>query len=344
MFSLFSVKPSVFSVYLNRYDSGRKFVKPKILLTAPIAQAVTEQLHTACELRHWTESPQIPRAALLEWAGGVDGILCMWHDKIDGDVLDAAGTQLKVVSTMSVGYDHIDMAACRKRGINVGNTPGVLTETTAELAMALLLATARRIPEAANAVKAGAWGPWQAEWMAGRDIHGSTVGLVGLGRIGAALGRMLSGFGCRILYTGPRPKPELADPITARYANLDTLLAESDFVSLHCPLNAETRHLVNRDFLGKMKRSATLINTTRGGVVDQDALYHALHEGVIAAAGLDVTTPEPLPAEHKLLTLANCVILPHIGSASLATRTRMAQMAADNLVAGVTGAPLPNSL
>ncbi len=319
-------------------------MKPTILLTAPIPQLALDRLQSACTLRHWSDSPQIPRATLLEWAQGVDGIYCLLHDKINGELLDAAGSQLKVVSTMSVGYDHVEVAACRARGVKLGNTPGVLTETTAELAMALLLATSRRLPEAINAVKDGSWGAWQPEWMTGRDIAGSTVGIVGLGRIGAAFGRMLSGFNCRLLYSGPHPKPDLAEPIRATYVDEDTLLAESDFVSLHCPLNQHTKLLVNASFLGKMKRAAILINTTRGGVVDQDALYTALVNRTIGAAGLDVTTPEPLSPEHKLLTLPNCVILPHIGSASIATRTKMAMMAAENVIAGVIGQPLPNEV
>ena len=180
--------------------------------------------------------------------------------------------------------------------------------------------------------------------MTGRDVFGSTVGVVGLGRIGAAFARRLTGFNCRILYSGSQPKPEVAGPLKAEFVDMDTLLAQSDFVSLHCPLNEATRHLVNADFLRKMKPTAMLINTTRGPVVDQDALYQALVNGTIAAAGLDVTTPEPLPTNHPLLTLTNCVVLPHIGSASIATRTKMALMAADNLIAGVQGQPLPNAV
>ena len=257
-------------------------------------------------------------------------------------MLDAAGPQLRVVSTMSVGYDHIDVAACRAQGVAIGHTPGVLTETTAELAVALLLATARRLPEAWQAVKTGAWGAWHPVWMTGVDLFGSTVGVVGLGRIGAAVAQRLAGFGCRLLYTGTVPKPAVADPLGAHFVDFATLLAESDFVTIHAPLHAATQHLFNAAAFAQMKRSAILINTSRGGVVDQEALYTALTTGQIAAAGLDVTTPEPLPPDHPLLTLPNCVVLPHIGSASVATRTRMAVMAADNLVAGVTGQPLPN--
>ena len=180
--------------------------------------------------------------------------------------------------------------------------------------------------------------------MTGLDVHGSTVGIVGLGRIGVAVARRLAGFNCRILYSGPRPRPELAGPVGAQYVDFATLLAESDFVSIHCPFNDATRNLFGADAFQRMKRSAVLINTSRGGVVDQQALYRALVEGQIAAAGLDVTTPEPLPPDHPLLTLPNCVVLPHIGSASIATRTQMALMAAENLIAGVLGQPLPNAV
>jgi len=318
--------------------------KPTVVLTRNIPRAAAARLHEACQVRAWESDEPIPRETLLEWVRGVDGLYCLLTDHVDAELLDAAGDSLRVVSTMSVGYDHVDVEACRERGIAVGNTPGVLTDTTADLAVALLLATARRLPEAINAVKEGAWPPWQPEWMTGRDVFGSTVGVVGLGRIGAAFAKRLSGFDCRILYTGPKPKPDVAEPLGADFVDMDTLLAESDFISIHAPYNEETHHLFDAAAFGKMKPTAVLINTSRGGTVDQDALYRALVDGEIGAAGLDVTTPEPLPADHELLTLPNCVILPHIGSASIATRTKMALMAADNLIAGVRGEPLPNGV
>ncbi|CAN5485796.1 D-glycerate dehydrogenase [soil metagenome] len=318
--------------------------RPTVLVTRRIPQAALERLQTTCEVQHWNSDDGIPRQTLLEWIKDKDGLYCLLTERIDAELLDAAGPHLQVVSTMSVGYDHVDIAACTARNIAVGNTPGVLTETTAELALALLLATARRLPEAIEAVKHGEWGPWKPEWMTGRDVFGSTVGIIGLGRIGAAFARRLTGFDCRILYTGSHPKPDIAGPLKAEFVDMDTLLAQSDFVALHCPLNDATRHLVNADFLRKMRPTAMLINTTRGPVVDQDALYQALKHGTIAAAGLDVTTPEPLPPDHPLLTLPNCVVLPHIGSASIATRTKMALIAADNLIAGVQGQALPNAV
>ncbi len=314
-------------------------MRPSVLITAPIPEAARAELAAAdLDLLQWDESPVMPRSELLAQVRGVTGIYCLINDRIDSDVLDAAGESLHVVSTMSVGYDHVDVAACAARGVHVGNTPGVLTETTADLALALMLATARRLPEAVAAVRSGAWGAWQPQWMTGRDLFGSTVGIVGMGRIGQAVARRLAGFGCTVFYTGPAPK---ADVVGARFMPLDALLNESDFVTLHCPLNAQTRHLINEATLAQMKPNAILINTTRGGVVDQDALFAALQSGTIAAAGLDVTTPEPIPTDHPLLTLPNCVVLPHIGSATIATRTRMALMAAENLIAGVCGEPLP---
>ena len=318
--------------------------KPTVLLTRNIPAAAQTFLYERCHVRHWQSDDPIPRQTLLKWISGVDGLYCLITERVDAELLDAAGRSLRVVSTMSVGYDHIDVAACRARGIAIGNTPGVLTETTAELAIALMLATARRLPESIVAVKTGAWPPWIPEWMTGQDIFGSTVGIVGLGRIGAAFGKKLTGFGCRLLYSGPRAKPALAEPLNATYVDLDTLLGESDFVALHCPYNETTHHLMNQSAFERMKSNAILINTSRGGTVDQEALYSALVNGEIAAAGLDVTTPEPLPADHKLLTLPNCVILPHIGSASIATRTKMAQMAAENVLAGMLGKALPNQV
>jgi lactate dehydrogenase-like 2-hydroxyacid dehydrogenase len=291
-------------------------------------------------MRLWESDEPIPRATLLDWVQGIDGLYCMLTERIDDELLDAAGPALKVVSTMSVGYDHVDVAACHRRGIAVGNTPGVLTETTADLALALMLATARRLPESIDAVRNGEWSTWKPEWMAGYDVHGSTVGIVGLGRIGAAVARRLRGFDCRLLAYDPFPNEAVAESLGAQFVSLDTLLAESDIVTVHCQLTPETRNLFNALTFQKMKPTAVLVNTSRGGTVDHEALYDALASGQIAAAGLDVTIPEPLPADHRLLTLRNCVVLPHIASASYATRTAMAVLAADNLIAGVQGKPL----
>lgn len=294
------------------------------------------------EVEVWPEDLPPPRAVLLEKVRGLDGLYCLLTDTINDELLEAAGPQLKVVSQMAVGYDNIDIAACTRRGIPVGNTPGVLTEATADLTLALLLGTARRLVPSVEAVKAGRWQTWEPRGYTGPDVYGSTIGIIGLGRIGLAVARRLCGFNVRLLYHNRQPSPLAAAEINATFVDLDTLLAESDFVSLHCPLTPDTRHLINAERLRQMKPTATLINTARGDVVDQNALVEALREGVIAYAGLDVTTPEPLPAGSPLLSLPNATVLPHIGSASITARNKMATMAAENLLAGLKGKHLPN--
>jgi len=289
----------------------------------------------------WQGDLPPPRNVLLEKVRGINGLYCLLTEKINDELLDAAGPQLKVVSQMAVGYDNINVKACTRRGIPVGNTPGVLTQATADLTMALLLGTARQLVPAAEAVKAGKWQTWEPMGYTGPDVYGSTVGIIGLGRIGLAVARRLQGFDVRLLYHNRNPAPQ-ANEVGATLVNLDTLLAESDFVSLHCPLTPQTQHLINAGRLRKMKPTATLINTARGGVVDQEALVEALRRGVIAYAGLDVTTPEPISADNPLLELPNAVVLPHIGSASIPAREKMATMAAENLLAGVQGKRLPN--
>ncbi|XP_026722697.1 glyoxylate reductase/hydroxypyruvate reductase, partial [Athene cunicularia] len=231
------------------------------------------------------------------------------------------------------------------RGIRVGYTPDVLTDATAELSVALLLAACRRLPEAAEQVKTGGWTTWKPLWMCGFGLSDSTVGIIGLGRIGQAVARRLKPFGVRrFLYTGSRPKPEAAAEFGAEFAPLSRLAQESDFVVVTCALTPATQGMCNKDFFSKMKKTSVFINTSRGAVVNQEDLYDALAHGQIAAAGLDVTTPEPLPADHPLLSLKNCVILPHIGSATYATRTTMAVLAANNLLAGLRGEPMPHEL
>jgi glyoxylate reductase len=260
---------------------------------------------------------------------------------VDAALLDAA-PKLRVVSQMAVGYDNIDVAACAARGIAVGNTPGVLTETTADLAFALLLATARHLPAAERYLRAGKWQTWSPMLLTGPDVHHTTLGVVGMGRIGYEMARRAHGFDMRLLYSSPNRSEEAERDFGARRVDLDTLLAESDFVSLHTPLNAATRHLIGAAQLARMKPTAVLINTARGPVVDQAALADALRDRRLAAAGLDVFEAEPLPLDDPLLTLDNVVLLPHIGSASIATRTKMAVLAAENLVAGLEGRPLPH--
>ncbi|XP_022101305.1 glyoxylate reductase/hydroxypyruvate reductase-like, partial [Acanthaster planci] len=248
---------------------------------------------------------------------------------------------LRVVSTVSVGYDHVEPQQLKERGVLLGNTPGVLTDATAELTVALLLTTSRRLIESTHHVKNGTWGSWKAFWMCGPGLSGSTVGLVGLGRIGQAVGQRLKAFGVkRFLYCGHSPKLG-AETLPAEFVSLDDLLQQSDFVVVCCALTPETQGMFNSAAFKKMKKSAVFINTSRGDVVNQDDLVEALQSDTIAYAGLDVTTPEPLPVDHPLLKLTNCVVLPHIGSATVETRTAMAMLSARNLLAGLEGKPMP---
>ncbi|NOX62033.1 MAG: D-glycerate dehydrogenase, partial [Chloroflexi bacterium] len=302
-------------------------MSPTIFLTRRLPDPAMKRLaQVDIQLDLWPEPEPPPYETLVERTRGREGLLCLLTDRIDAHLLDEAGPQLRVVSQMAVGVDNIDLAACTARGIPVGHTPGVLTEATADLTLALMLATARRVVEAANDVKAGRWRTWDPLGWVGPDLHGSAVGIVGLGRIGAAVARRLRGFDVTLLYHNRHPSPRAVE-LGAAWVELDELLARSDFVTLHTPYTPETHHLIDARALALMKPSAILINTARGGVVDQDALIAALREGQIAAAGLDVTTPEPLPPDHPLLALPNALVLPHIGSASLPTRVRMAQMA-----------------
>ncbi|MEE9278303.1 MAG: D-glycerate dehydrogenase [Dehalococcoidia bacterium] len=292
----------------------------------------------------WSVDGPPPHDELLARVRGVDGIICLITDRVDAQVLDAAGPQLKVVSQVAVGVDNIDVATCGARGIVVGHTPDVLTETTADLAFALLLASARRIVEAADYVRAGQWQTWSPTTLAGADAHGATLGIVGLGAIGQALARRAAGFQMQLLYWSRHEKPEIADTLGARYRPLPDLLAESDFVSIHAALSPETHHLIDADALARMPAHAVLINSARGPLVDEEALIAALRSGAIAGAALDVTEQEPIALDSPLLRMPNVIVLPHIGSASLATRTRMADLAVDNLLAGLRGAPLPHAI
>ncbi|XP_077201670.1 glyoxylate reductase/hydroxypyruvate reductase [Paroedura picta] len=299
----------------------------------------------SCRIQQWDSDEPIPHSELLAGVAGKDGLLCLLSDRIDKEVLDVAGPNLKVISTLSVGYDHLAIDEIKKRGIRVGYTPDILTDTTAELTVALLLATARRLPESVEEVKTGGWTTWKPLWMCGYGLSNSTVGIIGLGRIGRAVSRRLKPFGVkRFLYCGRHPKPEAAAEFGAEFVPLSTLAEQSDFVIVTCSLTPDTQGMCNRDFFCKMKKTALFINISRGAVVNQDDLYEALVKGRLAAAGLDVTTPEPLPPTHPLLSLKNCVILPHIGSATYATRNAMSVLAANNLLAGLKGESMPNEL
>ncbi|MBE0672822.1 MAG: D-glycerate dehydrogenase [Anaerolineales bacterium] len=286
----------------------------------------------------WTHEMPPTREELLEKVRGVDGLLCTLTEKVDAELMDAAGSQLKIISSMSVGVDHIDIAAATARGIPVGNTPGVLTDATADMAFALLLSAARRVMEGEKYIRAGKWKTWHPQLLLGADLVGSTLGIVGFGRIGQAVAKRAQGFDMRVIFHDPSAHAVHG----AKPVDLDSLLHEADFVSLHVPLTPNTKHLVNADFLSKMKPNAILVNTARGGVVDQVALYNALKSNQIFAAALDVTDPEPLPMDNPLLTLENCLIVPHLGSASQRTRDLMSLLAAENLIAGLKGERLPN--
>ncbi|XP_063313338.1 glyoxylate reductase/hydroxypyruvate reductase-like [Pelobates fuscus] len=293
-------------------------------------------------VKQWDSDEQIPRDELIKGVVGAHGLLCLLTDHIDKEVLDAAGPNLKVVSTLSVGFDHLCVEEIKKRGIRVSNTPNVSTEATAELTVALLLTTCRRLPEAIEEVKTGGWKTWSPMWLCGAGLSNSTVGIIGLGRIGLAVARRLVPFGVKkFIYTDFQEIPENAKEINAEYVSNEKIAEDSDFVIVNCCLTPETEGLCNKDFFQRMKKTAILINTSRGPVVNQEDLYDALTSGQIAAAGLDVTTPEPIPTDHPLLSLKNCVILPHIGSATLDARNAMSVLTVNNLLKGLAGEPMP---
>ena len=311
--------------------------RPFVFVTRPVFDEALDLIRAAAEVEVWPQPEPPPYEALRERAARCDGLFSLLTDRIDAPLLDAS-PNLRVVSNMAVGYNNIDVPAATRRGIYIGNTPGVLTETTADLALALLLALARRVSESERFVHRGEWKTWGPMDFLGADVHGAALGIVGMGRIGAAVARRAAGFGMRVRYTSRTPKPDApGEP-----AGLDTLLGESDFVSLHVPLSEETRHMIGERELGLMKSTAYLINTSRGEIVDPKALYKAAESGGIAGAALDVTEPEPIPSGDPLLSLDNVLVTPHIGSASRATRLKMAEMAARNIVAVLEGGTPPH--
>ncbi|HEV8698315.1 MAG TPA: D-glycerate dehydrogenase, partial [Candidatus Limnocylindrales bacterium] len=300
---------------------GEDAHRARVFVSRRIPEDGLRLIVDGCDATVWPDELPPPRDALLAGVAGCDGILTLLTDLVDDELLDAAGRQLRVISNYAVGFDNIDVPACTRRGIPVGNTPGVLTDTTADLAFALLMAAARRLPEGDRYVRAGNWRTWGPMLLLGPDVHGATLGIVGFGRIGQALARRASGFGMTVLYHDVKELPDdVSAPLGATFVELDELFERSDFVSLHVNLTPETSHMINAESLRRMKPSAILVNTSRGPVVDQPALYEALRDGVIAAAALDVTDPEPIPADDPLLSLDNCLVVPHIASASRATR------------------------
>ena len=316
--------------------------RPRVFISRLIPDDGIDPVVAACDTQVWEGELPPPRAELLAAVAGCDGVLTLLTDKVDDEFLDAAGPQLKVVSNYAVGFDNVDVPACTARGVAVGNTPGVLTETTADLAWALLMAAGRRLPEGDRYVRAGRWRTWGPLLLLGPDVHGATIGIVGFGRIGQAVARRAMGFGMTILYHDvQRADAAVEAAYGATFLPLEELLPLADFVSLHVNLTRETQSLIDAEKLGWMKRTAILVNTSRGPVVNSADLAAALRSGEIAAAALDVTDPEPIPVDDPLVGLDNCLIVPHIASASRATRARMAEMAAANLLAGVRGARIP---
>ncbi len=340
---------------------------PTVVVTRRLPPQAWDVLRAQADLVCWEQDCPVDRKWLLDHLPDAEGLYCLLTDRIDREVLQA-GKWLRVISTMAVGYDHIDVAGCTARGIPVGHTPGILTETTADLAFALLLSAARRIVEGAGYVRQGQWTTWSPDLLLGQDVHGATLGIVGFGRIGEAMARRAQGFQMKVLAvrspqssasagSGTQPSAKAALPregssaeinqgesVIASFQEVDLheALAQADFVSLHIPLTPHTHHLIGEAEFRIMKPSSILINTARGGVVDPEALYHALWHGHIGGAALDVTDPEPIPVSHPLLTLPNCLVIPHLGSATVATRTRMACIAAENIVAGLRGDALPH--
>jgi lactate dehydrogenase-like 2-hydroxyacid dehydrogenase len=319
--------------------------RPKVFVARQLPEEGLAPIREAADARIWEDELPPPRATLLDAVRGCDGVLTLLTDRVDDEFLDAAGPGLKVVSNYAVGFDNIDVAAVTRRRIPAGNTPGVLTETTADLAFALLMAAARRIPEGDRYVRDGMWKTWGPLLLLGPDVHGATIGIIGFGRIGQAMARRARGFGMRVLYQDlHRVDPALEAELGATFAPLEEMLPQADFVSLHTNLTPETRGMIDAEKLSWMKPNAVLVNTSRGPVIDHAALAAALRDGGIFAAALDVTDPEPIPVDDPLVGLENCLIVPHIASASRATRAKMAEMAAANLLAGIRGERLPTPI
>jgi glyoxylate reductase len=315
-------------------------VKPKVFVTRIIPEAGLTKLRDFCDADVWSE-PLPPTVDVLRGrVAGCEGLLSLLTERVDAALMDAA-PRLKVISNYAVGFNNIDVAAATERGIAVGNTPGVLTDATADMAFALLISAARRIVESQHYAAGGRWKTWEPLGHIGQDLVGRTLGVVGMGRIGFALAkRCHAGWGMRVLYHDPRANADAERELAARHVTLDQLLAESDFISVHTDLNETTRGMFNAAAFRKMKPTAVFVNTSRGPLVVEADLAEALRKGVIFAAGLDVTDPEPPLHNNPLLALPNCIVAPHIASATVNSRNSMAEIAADNLIAGLKGEPL----
>lgn len=311
-----------------------------VYVTRRIPEAGLTMIREACDMRVWEETLPPPRDVILEEVAESDGLLCLLSDDVDAQVMDAG--DLRVISQYAVGVDNVDLEAATERGIPVGHTPGVLTDATADLTFALLMAAARRLPEGVRKVADGDWLTWEPRGLLGADVWGATLGIIGLGRIGTAVARRARGFNMRVLYDDPHRHPELEEELGILHTSFDNLLKQADFVTVHTPLVPETHHLIDEAAFHRMKPTAILINAARGEIVDTEALVRALEEGWISRAALDVTDPEPLPADHPLVGMPNCIVVPHIGSATVTARDRMAEIAAENLLAGLRGERLPH--
>lgn len=312
-------------------------MRPRVFIARPLPEQPLTIIQNECEVEIWYEESSPPFA---EKIANIDGLVTYGHEPITADLLDNAH-RLKVIANMGVGYDHIDVAAATKRGIAVGNTPGVLNEATADLTFALLLSAARNVVTGDRFIRAGYWRKYDPHILWGVEVHGATLGIIGLGRIGRAVARRARGFEMRILYYQRNRTTEWEEELDVAYTSLEGLLAQSDFVVIMTPLTPQTHHLIGYKELARMKRSAILINTARGSIVDSAALYKALRDGIIAGAGLDVFDPEPVPLDDPLLTLDNVVLCPHLGSASVQARVKMGMMVVENLLAGLKDQPLP---
>jgi glyoxylate reductase len=317
--------------------------RPRILVTHPLFEPARKILEQHGDVDYWTAAERPPRADFLKRVADKDGLVCLLTEKVDEELLTAA-PKLRIAATVSVGYDNLDVPACTRHHVAATNTPGVLDKTTADFAWTLMMAAARRLVEGDSFIRAGLWNGWNLDQFCGADIWGKTLGLMGFGRIGREMARRAAGFDMRVIYFNRTRAPrEVEESLHAEYVGADRLLAESDFVSLHVPLTAETRHLINAGTLKQMKRTAILINTTRGPVVDEEALVEALRAGTIAGAALDVFEREPV-VNPALIPMKNVVLAPHMGSASLETRTKMAVIAAENVAALFGGRRPPNLL
>jgi glyoxylate reductase len=317
--------------------------KPKIFSTHMLYDGPRRQLAEHFDVEYWTGNGRPSRAEFLQRAAGRDALVCLLTEKVDAELLDAAGPKLRIIANVAVGFDNIDVPACTARNVAVTNTPGVLDETTADFTWALLMAVARRVVEGDRLARSGAWQQWNFDLLCGTDVWGKTLGIIGFGRIGRAVARRASGFRMRVIYNSRARAPqEVERELNAEYVSSDRVLAEADFLSLHVPLNQNTRGLIGPSELAKMKPTAFLINTTRGPVVQEAALVEALEKGTIAGAALDVFEREPLISDG--LRRDNVVLAPHLGSASVETRTRMAMIAVENVIVFFDGKRPPTIL